>query len=132
MERFTRAGLTFEIRDSGPRDGDAVVCLHGFPQDGTSYDAVVPRLVERGLRVLVPDQRGYSPGARPPGRTAYALPALVDDVLALLDQAGVGAAHVVGHDWGGAVAWALAGRHPERVRSLTALSTPHPAALRNP
>jgi pimeloyl-ACP methyl ester carboxylesterase len=129
VQTFHRDGLRFDVTDRGPRDGPAVVCLHGFPQDSTSYDGVAPILVERGLRVLAPDQRGYSPGARPDGRSAYALPELVADVLALLDTAGIDAAHVVGHDWGGAVAWALAGRHPDRVRSVTALSTPHPGAL---
>ncbi len=126
----TATGSRFDVTDRGPRDGPAVVCLHGFPQDSTAYDGVAPLLVERGMRVLAPDQRGYSPGARPTGRSAYALPELVADVLALLDTAGIEAAHVVGHDWGGAVAWALAGRHADRVLSLTALSTPHPAAMR--
>ena len=127
MKSYHRDGLRFDVIDRGPRDGPAVVCLHGFPQDATAYDGVAPLLVERGMRVLAPDQRGYSAGARPTGRSAYALPELVADVLALLDAAGIDAAHVVGHDWGGAVAWALAGRHPDRVLSLTALSTPHPA-----
>ena len=114
-EAFHRDGLSFDVSDRGPRDSPAVVCLHGFPQDSTAYDGVAPLLVERGMRVLAPDQRGYSPGARPTGRSAYALPELVADVLALLDAAGIEAAHVVGHDWGGAVAWALAGRPPDRV-----------------
>lgn len=130
MRTFERDGLTFDVRDTGPRDGDAVVLLHGFPQDGSAYDDVAPLLAAAGLRVLVPDQRGYSPGARPPGRAPYALPELVDDVAALIDAAGVARAHVVGHDWGGSVAWAFASRHATRTATLTALSTPHPAALR--
>ncbi|PPK94268.1 pimeloyl-ACP methyl ester carboxylesterase [Kineococcus xinjiangensis] len=131
LTSFTRDGLVFDVRDSGPGAADAaVVCLHGFPQDAGAYDAVVPLLAAEGLRVLVPDQRGYSPGARPAGRRPYVLRELVADVLALLDTAGLERAHVVGHDWGGAVAWALAGRHPQRVASLTALSTPHPEAMR--
>jgi len=79
--------------------------------------------------VLAPDQRVYSPRARPRGRRPYALPELVADAVALLDAAGVARAHVVGHDWGGVVAWALAARHPDRVASLTALSQAHPAAM---
>ena len=131
VDGFTRDGLRFDVRDDGPRDDAPVaVLLHGFPQDGSAYDAVVPLLTEAGVRTLAPDQRGYSPGARPAGLRAYAVPELVDDVVALLDEAGVDAAHVVGHDWGGAVAWALAARRPDRVASLTALGTPHPAALR--
>ncbi|GEA88461.1 alpha/beta fold hydrolase [Cellulomonas cellasea] len=129
METFTRDGLTFDVRDAGPADGPVVVCLHGFPQDARSFDAVVPGLVAAGFRVLAPDQRGYSPRARPPGRPAYVLRALVDDVEALLDAAGVGRAHVVGHDWGGAVGWAFASRRRERTASLTVLSTAHPEAM---
>ncbi|NIZ89487.1 alpha/beta fold hydrolase [Kineococcus rubinsiae] len=135
LTTFTRedphaGALEFTVDDVGPLDGDVVVCLHGFPQDRRAYAAVAPLLAEAGLRVLVPDQRGYSPGARPPGRRAYAVRDLVGDVAALLDAAGAARAHVVGHDWGGAVAWALATAVPERVATLTALSTPHPAAMR--
>lgn len=128
MDTFRRSGLTFDVRDSGPADGPVVVCLHGFPQDAGAYDALTPLLTAEGLRVLAPDQRGYSPGARPAGRSPYTLRETVDDVVALLDAAGVERAHVVGHDWGGAVAWAFAGRRADRTASLTALSTPHPAA----
>ena len=132
MDRLTRHhrdGLVFETTDSGPAEGEVVVLLHGFPATRASWRDVVPRLEAAGLRCLVPLQRGYSPGARPRGRRAYRSTELVADVVALLDQAGVDRAHVVGHDWGGAVAWKLAAEHPDRVASLTVLSTPHPAAL---
>ena len=135
MERFSRGDLTFDVTDRGAPNGAAdrptVVLLHGFPANRTSWDQVSDRLVAAGLRTLAPDQRGYSPGARPSEGypAAYAMPELVADVVALLDAAGVEQAHVVGHDWGGAVAWAVAGAHPDRVASLTVLSTPHPAAL---
>ncbi|SDQ42619.1 alpha/beta fold hydrolase [Quadrisphaera sp. DSM 44207] len=129
MEHWERDGLVLDVRESGPDDGEVVVCLHGFPQDGEAFGAVAPRLAREGLRVLVPDQRGYSPGARPPGRRPYRLHEAVADVLALLDAAGAASAHVVGHDWGGFVAWALAAQHPQRVRSVTVLSTPHPRAV---
>ena len=129
METYRRDGLTFDVRDSGPTGGPAVVCLHGFPQDATAFDAVTPLLVAQGFRVLAPDQRGYSPGARPSGRRAYTGREVVADVVALLDAAGIERAHVVGHDWGGVVAWTLASRHADRTLSLTALSTPHPAAM---
>jgi pimeloyl-ACP methyl ester carboxylesterase len=129
VDSFQRDGLTFDVRDSGPIDAPAVVCLHGFPQDGTAFDAVTPLLVAAGLRVLVPDQRGYSPGARPAARSAYVLRETVADVVALLDAAGVERAHVVGHDWGGVVAWTFASREADRTLSLTALATPHPAAM---
>jgi pimeloyl-ACP methyl ester carboxylesterase len=94
-----------------------------------AWDAVAERLAGEGIRTLAPDQRGYSPGARPPGRRAYRTGVLVSDVVALLDAAGLQRAHVVGHDWGAAVAWAIAARCPDRVRSLTALSVPHPGAF---
>lgn len=129
LTEFSREGLDFDLHDQGPLGGEPVVLLHGFPQDARAYDSVVPLLHVAGLRTLCPDQRGYSPRARPPGRSAYRLGALVEDVAALIEVTGSPSAHLVGHDWGGAVAWALAGGHPERVRSLTVLSTPHPRAL---
>jgi pimeloyl-ACP methyl ester carboxylesterase len=129
MNSFRRDGLTFDVRDGGPQDGEPVVLLHGFPQDSSAWNGVAPLLAERGLRTLAPDQRGYSPGARPRGRAAYRLRETTRDVLALLDAAGLADAHVVGHDWGGLVAWALGAWHPERVRSLTVLSVPHPAGF---
>lgn len=145
MQQFSNDGLTFDVRDSAdqaappagtPEEAQTVVLLHGFPQNSTAWDAVTPRLVEAGRRTLAPDLRGYSPGARPMGRVAYRMAALAGDVIALLDAAGVDRAHVVGHDWGGALAWDMAIRHPERVERLTVLSTPHPRALahqmRNP
>jgi pimeloyl-ACP methyl ester carboxylesterase len=129
MDTFRHDGLVFDVRDAGPPDGDPVVLLHGFPQDSSAFDRLSPALHRSGLRTLAPDQRGYSPGARPPGRSAYRVRAVVDDVLALLDAAGLQSAHLVGHDWGGAAAWALAAWHPWRVRTLTVLSVPHPAAM---
>ena len=129
MDTFRSGDLVFDVRDSGPADGEPVVLLHGFPQDSGAFDRMSPVLHSAGLRTLAPDQRGYSPGARPAGRSAYRLRAVVDDVLALLDAAGLSSAHVVGHDWGGIAGWALAAWHPWRVRTLTALSVPHPAAM---
>jgi pimeloyl-ACP methyl ester carboxylesterase len=126
---YQRDGLVFDVRDAGPADGEPVVLLHGFPQDASAWDLVVPRLHAAGLRTLAPDQRGYSPGARPGGRSAYRLREIVADTIALLDAAGVERAHVVGHDWGGGVVWSAIARHPDRFASATIVSTPHPAAL---
>ncbi len=120
-------GYDFTVRVEG--DGDPVVLLHGFPQHAGSWDGVRPALVEAGYRTVALDQRGYSPGARPAGRRAYVLAEAAADVLALLDELGVDRAHVVGHDWGGAVGWRLAATAPDRLRSLTSVSTPHPRAL---
>jgi len=129
VDSFRRGDMVFDVTDGGPPDGEPVVLLHGFPQDRTAFDRMAPALHTAGLRTLAPDQRGYSPGARPVGRSHYRVREAVGDVLAMLDAAGLERAHVVGHDWGGAVAWAMAAWHPDRVRTLTALSTPHPAAL---
>jgi pimeloyl-ACP methyl ester carboxylesterase len=129
VDSFRRDGLTFDVLDGGPPDGEPVVLLHGFPQDSTAWNQVSPALHRAGLRTLALDQRGHSPMARPRGRRHYRLRETAEDVLALLDAVGHKSAHVVGHDLGGLVAWALAAWHPERVRTLTVLSTPHPAAL---
>jgi pimeloyl-ACP methyl ester carboxylesterase len=128
VEQFMRSGLVFDLGDSGGGD-DVVVLLHGWPQDRHAWAQVTPLLTEAGLRVVAPDQRGYSPGAQPTGRAAYRMPELVADVLALVDALGESHVHLVGHDWGGAVAWAFAERHPERLLSLTVLSTPHHEAM---
>ncbi|MEU4333734.1 alpha/beta fold hydrolase [Micromonospora lupini] len=122
-------GLTFEVRTGGPSDGVPVLLLHGFPQHSGEWDEVVPALHAAGLRTYALDQRGYSPGARPEAVAAYRIPELVADVVAVLDALGVDAVHLVGHDWGAIVAWAVAAAHPERVRTLTAVSVPHPAAM---
>ncbi|MEO5980862.1 MAG: alpha/beta fold hydrolase [Pedococcus sp.] len=129
MEQLRRDGLVFDVSDTGPPGGDVVVLLHGWPQDHTAWRGVGERLVTAGLRVLAPDQRGYSPRARPRGAAAYRMSELVADVLALVDASGVHQVHLVGHDWGGAVAWAFAERHPDRLHTLTVLSTPHHHAM---
>ncbi|MFE9206269.1 alpha/beta fold hydrolase [Micromonospora sp. NPDC007230] len=127
--RVDARGLTFEVRTGGPEDGDPILLLHGFPQHGGEWDEVVPLLHAAGLRTYALDQRGYSQGARPTSVEAYRIPELVADAAGVLDTLGVEAAHLVGHDWGAIVAWSLAAVHPERVRSLTAVSVPHPAAM---
>ncbi|MCL7460745.1 alpha/beta fold hydrolase [Micromonospora sp. MSM11] len=127
--RIEARGFTFDVRVGGPEGGVPVLLLHGFPQHGVEFDDVVPALHAAGLRTYAPDQRGYSPGARPEAVEAYRLPELVADAVALLDALGVDAAHLVGHDWGAIVAWAVAAHHPARVRTLTAVSVPHPAAM---
>lgn len=134
MDSFQRGGLIFPVRDESPPGEGAVhaepvVLLHGFPQDAGSFDRVTPALHARGFRTLVPTQRGYAASARPTSRRAYSTTETTADLVALLDAAGVDRAHVVGHDWGGAPAWAIGAWHPDRVASLTVLSTPHPGAM---
>lgn len=129
LERFHHDGLDFDVTDTGPLDGDPVVLLHGFPERATSWHRVAPLLHAAGLRTYALDQRGYSPGARPEGRRHYRLELLVGDVEALIRTIGR-PVHLVGHDWGAIVAWALAGSSPGSLRTLTAVSVPHPAAFR--
>lgn len=124
-----RDGLRLDVRDEGPLDGEPIVLLHGFPQDSRSWNEVAPHLHAAGYRTLALDQRGYSPGARPARRRDYRIDLLVDDVVALVDSVPGGRAHVVGHDWGALVAWALAAHRPDLVHSMTAVSVPHPAAF---
>lgn len=129
MDHYLRSALRFDVVDSGPTDGEVVVLLHGFPQQPSSWDAVVGRLNTAGLRTLVPSLRGYTATSRPRPRRAYTTTETTADVVALLDAAGIERAHIVGHDWGGAPAWGMAGWHPDRTASVTVLSTPHPAAM---
>lgn len=130
MRTFARGGLVFDVRDEGPQHGEPVVLLHGFPQDSTSWDAVAPQLHDAGFRTLAPNQRGYSPGARPSSVAAYRARETATDVIALIDAAKAERVHLVGHNWGGAVAWTVASEWPDRVATLTSVSTPHPAAMR--
>ncbi|GGM56721.1 epoxide hydrolase [Micromonospora sonchi] len=127
--RIDARGLRFDVITGGPEHGEPVLLLHGFPQHAGEWNDVMPTLHVAGLRTYAMNQRGYSPGARPEAVEAYRLAELVADAAAVLDALGVDSAHVVGHDWGAVVGWALAAGHPERVRTLTAVSVSHPAAM---
>lgn len=129
VREITVGDLAFAVVEAGPRGGVPVMLLHGFPASAASWQPVMPRLGDAGLRVVAPQQRGYSPGARPRATEDYHVDRLVDDVLGMLDELGMQRVHLVGHDWGAVVAWCLAARHPDRLHSLTALSVPHPGAL---
>lgn len=128
IARYTHDGLEFDVLDQGPLDGPIVLLLHGFPERAASWSAVMDQLNEVGFRTIAPDQRGYSPGARPKRRRDYRVGALVNDVVALIDEIGA-PVHVVGHDWGAMIAWVTAGRRPDLVSSLTAFSVPHPGSF---
>lgn len=121
--------LVFRTYADGPDGGRPVLLLHGFPETSACWRQVAPPLAVAGHRVVALDQRGYSPGARPEGVDAYAVTELVADVVALIDALGVEQVDLVGHDWGAAVGWAVAGLHPARLRSLTAVSVPHSRAF---
>lgn len=107
-------------------EGEPVVLLHGFPECWYSWRKQLPALAE-GYRVIAPDLRGYH---ETEAREPYDTTTLQEDVLGLLDALGETSAHIVGHDWGGAIAWLLAIQHPQAVRSLAILNIPHPALFR--
>jgi pimeloyl-ACP methyl ester carboxylesterase len=123
-------GMRFDALTAGPATGELVLLLHGFPQSAACWHDALRSIAAAGYHAVAPSQRGYSPGAMPEGADAYRVSLLSDDALAIAAALGHARFHIVGHDWGGSVAWALAGEHPEAVVSLIAVSTPHTAALR--
>lgn len=127
MERIslTVSGFEFDGLSAGPKNGDLVLFLHGFPQFADSWTPVLEATGSQGFHAVAVDQRGYSPGARPESVESYKLSELVADALGFASALGATRFHLVGHDWGGAVAWAVAALHPERLLTVTVLSTPH-------
>ncbi len=121
-------GMTFRCRGAGTA-GEPVILLHGFPETSHMWIPLMERLSAEGYRCLAPDQRGYSPGARPTGSEQYRTDVIAGDVFALADTWGVDRFHLIGHDWGAAAGWVAVGARPERVLSWTALSVPHLAAF---
>src|SRR5207237_867840 len=117
---------TFTARADGPVDGDLVLLLHGFPETSYEWRHQLPALAAAGFRAVAPDQRGYAVGARPPSVADYHIDKLTSDVIAFADVLDAERFHVVGHDWGGAVAWFVAGNHGDRLHTATIVSTPHP------
>ncbi|MEM9623489.1 MAG: alpha/beta hydrolase [Pseudomonadota bacterium] len=122
-------GLSFTAEVAGPEQGPLVVLLHGFPQTRYTWRAELPALAAAGYRCVAYDQRGYSAGARPQALSAYRPEEMIADVLAIASELGADQFHLVGHDWGGQIAWCTAVLHPERVTTLAVISRPHPAAF---
>ena len=125
--------LVFDAITAGTPGAPLVLLLHGFAESMHCWRAQVACLGDMGYRAIAPSQRGYSPGARPDPRefSHYLIDRLMDDAMAIVAAAGYGEArfHLVGHDWGGSIAWGIADRHHERLASLTILSRPHPNAF---
>ena len=121
--------FVFDARAAGPPDGELVVLLHGFPQSSWEWRSQLQALADAGYRAVAPDQRGYSSRARPEGVANYEVEHLVADVLAIADWLGGHQFHLVGHDWGAAVAWGVGGTPQERLRTLNIVSVPHPKAF---
>lgn len=117
------------VTDHGPEDGPVVLMLHGWPDTAHLWRHQIPALVEAGYRVVAPGLRGFGGSDKPRDVDACRVRACVADATAILDDIGADQAHVVAHDWGAAAAWVMALSHPERVRTLVALSIGHPAAF---
>ena len=121
--------LTLHVAQAGPLDGPPVLLLHGFPEYWGGWAKQIPALAAAGQRVWAPDQRGYNLSAKPRGVAAYDIDELAQDVLGLIDATGHERVALVGHDWGAAVAWWVAGKHPQRLRKLAILNVPHLAVM---
>jgi pimeloyl-ACP methyl ester carboxylesterase len=134
LEKITIApGLTFDVLTAGERGAPLVLLLHGFAESMHCWDAQIAALAGKNYRAIAPSQRGYSSGARPDLKEPanYHIDRLMDDAMAIVAASAYGEArfHLVGHDWGGSIAWSLADRYPQRLASLTILSRPHPNAF---
>lgn len=121
--------VALHVAEAGPPDGRLIILLHGFPEFWYGWRGQIPALSEAGLRVWAPDQRGYNLSDKPRGVGAYRLERLAADVLGLIKAAGQERAAVVGHDWGAAVAWAVALLYPDQVERLGILNVPHPQVM---
>lgn len=130
IEEVHAGGFVFTVRVAGPKTGVPVILLHGFPETSYEWRHQMPALARAGYRAIAPDQRGYSPGARPPAVADYAVTLLAQDVVDIADAMGVDGFHLVGHDWGAAVAWVVAKVSAARVLTVSPISVPHPDAFR--
>lgn len=118
-------GIALNVSFAGPSDAPPVVLLHGFPESHRTWREVAPRLEQR-FRLIMPDQRGFAGSDRPQAVAAYKPDQLVADVFALAEALGLASFSLVGHDWGGAVAWAAALKGDSRVGRLAIINSPHP------
>jgi len=123
-------GINLHVVQVGPQSGVPVILLHGFPEFWHGWRNQIPALVEEGCRVIIPDQRGYNLSDKPRGVKNYGVDVLVEDIIGLIDALGYEKVNLVGHDWGGIVAWTLAHKHPERLHKLSVMNAPHPAVMR--
>lgn len=129
FRRAALPGVSLHVAEAGPGDGSPTILLHGFPEFWYGWRRQIEPLSKAGLRLVIPDQRGYGLSDRPSGLPAYHLDRLAADVIALADTYGFATVRLVGHDWGGLVAWWTAGRHPERIDRLAILNAPHPSVV---
>jgi epoxide hydrolase 4 len=120
-------GQSLHCIEAGPEDGPLVILLHGFPEFWWGWRYQIAPLAKAGFRVIAPDQRGYNLSSKPEGRRDYHLDTLAKDILDLGQALGRQSFSLVGHDWGGIVAWWMASQHPERIERMVILNAPHPA-----
>ncbi len=123
-------GVTLHCAEAGPGDGPLLILLHGFPEFWFAWRDYFGPLAEQGFHVVAPDLRGYNLTSKPLGAEAYRLAVAADDIFALADVLGRRTFQVVGHDWGAAVAWRMAGLGPERLTGAAMIQAPHPAVWR--
>ena len=122
-------GLRFNVAVAGPVDGPLVMLLHGFPEFWYAWRHQAGPLAAAGYRVAMPDQRGYGRSDKPQGRRDYQLDKLAEDIIGIAKALNHERFQVVGHDWGGVVAWQLATRHFAHLEGMVILNAPHPATL---
>jgi epoxide hydrolase 4 len=122
-------GIRLHTLQAGPKDGPLLVLLHGFPEFSYGWRHQIDFFAAKGWRVVAPDQRGYNLSDKPKGVGSYAIGEMVEDTVGLIDVYGREKAWLVGHDWGAAVAWETALRHPERLEKLAILNVPHPDVM---
>jgi len=122
-------GINLHVVMAGPADGPLVLLLHGFPEFWYGWRRQIPALAAAGYHVWAPDQRGYNRSDKPAGVGAYAIETLAKDIVGLIEASGREQVYLVGHDWGAAVAWWVAGTYPERVKKLAILNVPHPSVM---
>jgi pimeloyl-ACP methyl ester carboxylesterase len=122
-------GIALHVILAGPPNGTPIIFLHGFPEFWFAWRRQIDHFASAGYRVVIPDQRGYNLSDKPAGLASYSLDVLAKDVVGILDAVGGSKGFVVGHDWGAAVTWYLAARHPDRIRRAAILSVPHPRVL---
>ena len=123
-------GVCLHVMEAGDPKGDVLLFLHGFPEFWYGWRKQIGYFSRQGFRVIVPDQRGYNLSSKPPRKNAYLIEVLSNDIAALLPQLGSKKVFLIGHDWGGAVAWAVAIRYPELLEKLIVLNLPHPQIMR--
>ncbi|MGB3702321.1 MAG: alpha/beta hydrolase, partial [Anaerolineales bacterium] len=131
FETLSTNGIHLHTALAGPKDGEPVFLLHGFPEAWFGWEAQIGPLAEAGFRVIVPDQRGYNLSDKPKGVSNYGMNILAQDILGLADALGYERFHLAGHDFGAMVSWNLAMHHPARIKRLAIANVPHPTVMQN-